>query len=43
MGLYSSYYAYGLPTFTTLVVALYLLFTGLSRLLAVHEQRSTQW
>ena len=28
MGLYSSYYAYGLPTFFAIVVALYLLFTG---------------
>ncbi|KAI8993975.1 hypothetical protein BD414DRAFT_513604 [Trametes punicea] len=28
MGLYSSYYTYGLSTFVTVVVALYLLFTG---------------
>ena len=28
MGLYSSYYSYGLPSFAALVIALYLLFTG---------------
>ncbi|KAI0786588.1 hypothetical protein C8Q75DRAFT_770546 [Abortiporus biennis] len=28
MGLYTSYYAFGLPSFTVLVIALYLLFTG---------------
>ncbi|EMD33682.1 hypothetical protein CERSUDRAFT_117767 [Gelatoporia subvermispora B] len=28
MGLYTSYYAYGLPLFLTIVIALYLLFTG---------------
>ena len=27
---YLSYYTYGLPTFTVIVVALYLLFTGMS-------------
>lgn len=30
MGIYSSYYSYGLPTFLSIVIALYLLFTGLS-------------
>ncbi|PIL36017.1 transporter [Ganoderma sinense ZZ0214-1] len=30
MGLYSSYYTYGLPTFLAVVIALYLLFTGKS-------------
>lgn len=30
MGLYSSYYSFGLPTFLSVVIALYLLFTGLS-------------
>ena len=29
MGLYSSYYSYGLPSFLVVVIALYLLFTGM--------------
>lgn len=33
MGLYTSYYAYGLPTFLIIVIALYLLFTGMCILL----------
>lgn len=28
MGYYSTYYSYGLPSFLTIVIALYLLFTG---------------
>lgn len=32
MGLYSSYYAFGLPTFVVVIIALYLLFTGASQL-----------
>lgn len=37
MGLYSSYYAYGLPTFTVIVIALYLLFTGKNLLIIMTE------
>lgn len=29
MGYYTSYYSYGLPTFIIIVIALYLLFTGM--------------
>ena len=33
---YGSYYAYGLPTFVVVVIALYLLFTGESNSLHFH-------
>jgi len=32
MGYYTSYYTYGLPTFVVIVIALYLLFTGMCAL-----------
>lgn len=32
MGYYTTYYAFGLPTFLVVVIALYLLFTGSSDL-----------
>ena len=41
MGYYTTYYTYGLPTFLIIVIALYLLFTGISTL--VGGRRSDLW